>query len=432
MNNAQRSPRRDAAPADFSRAFTTGCYGAGYQRLRILIDYRPALRERTGVGEYVYRLVRALATEVGTGTGEEAPGPRTPSATGPTAHAVTLFSSSWKDRLTPGDAAGLAVIDQRVPVGLLNLLWHRLEWPSVELLTRTRFDVVHSAHPLMLPARDAARVVTIHDLDFLAHPERTRAEIRRDYPALVRSHAGRADAILVPSAYTAQQVERLLDVPPARIAICPHGAPPWPARDRRPDDGHILFLGTLEPRKNVGTLLRAYASLLERRADTPRLVLGGSATPAATPWLESLRRPPLLDRARHLGYVPPNERHALYLNARLLVLPSLDEGFGLPVLEAMTVGVPVVASNRGALPDLLGDAGLLVDPEDGDGLADAMERMLFDESLARQAIARGLERARRHTWSAAARASLEAYSRAVETHRGRRAHPHSASLDKSA
>src|SRR5207237_2739674 len=131
-------------------------------------------------------------------------------------------SSSWKDRLTVApELSGVTPIDLRIPVAVLNLAWHRLGWPGAEMLTGRTYDVTHSSHPLLLPARAAAQVVTIHDLDFLSHPERTRAEIRRDYSALVRDHAHRADAILVPSAYTSGEVERVLGVSRDRVAICP-------------------------------------------------------------------------------------------------------------------------------------------------------------------------------------------------------------------
>jgi len=386
--------------------------------LKILIDYRPALRQRTGTGEYVYQLVRALATEIGLST-PEGDMPLSLKTGTPTDNTVTLFSSSWRDRLKHNELTGFTTIDKRVPVSLLNLLWHRFEWPPVELLAGTRFDVVHSAHPMMLPSNNAASVITIHDLYFFLHPEHTQAEIRRDYPALIRSHAERADTILVPSEYTAQEVKRLLNIPLARISICPPGAPSWPARKNYPNEGHILFLGTLEPRKNVGTLLRSYSSLLKQRRDTPHLVLGGSTTSSATSWLESLKHPPLLNHAQHIGYVPEHERHTLYQNAKLLVLPSLDEGFGLPVLEAMTVGVPVVAANRGALPSLLGDAGLLVNPRDDTELTEAMERMLFDKNLIQKSVLRGYERARQYTWSAAAQASLSAYAKAIDNKKHR-------------
>ena len=212
-------------------------------------------------------------------------------------------------------------------------------------------------------------MVTIHDLNFLTHPERTRAEIRRDYPALARAHAQRADRISCRRAFTAGEVERRLGVPADRIAICPPGAPDWTPRAAAPADGYVLFFGTLEPRKNVGGLLDAYeqraghrpAGRTERHrigTTVPELILAGRATPDAA----ALAR---ADRAarrctgcvRHLGYVDPDDRRALYEGARLLVQPSFEEGFGMPVLEAMTLGVPVVAANRGALPEVLGDAG---------------------------------------------------------------------------
>ena len=156
--------------------------------MRVLIDYRPALRERSGAGEYTHQLARALLASARVD--------------------LTIFSSSWKDRLAPGaELAGAALIDRRIPVRLLNLLWHRAGWPSIETLSSRTFDVAHSSHPLLMPSREAAQVVTIHDLNFLSHPERTRAEVRRDYPALARSHAQRADAIIVPSAFTARAHE---------------------------------------------------------------------------------------------------------------------------------------------------------------------------------------------------------------------------------
>src|SRR5204862_5597844 len=141
---------------------------------------------------------------------------------------LTLFSSSWKHRFVPDrELAGAAAIDRRVPVGVLNFAWHRLEWPTAETIAGGAFDVAHSSHPLLMPARRAAQVITIHDLNFLSHPERTRAEIRRDYPALVRAHAQRADRVIVVSRFTASEVERLLQVPSDRISICSPGRPEW-------------------------------------------------------------------------------------------------------------------------------------------------------------------------------------------------------------
>ena len=407
--------------------------------MRVLIDYRPALRERSGAGEYTHQLVTALLALSRAGT------PDHPLD-------LTLFSSSWKDRIvvTP-DLAGATVVDRRVPVRLLNLAWHRLGWPSAERLTGRAFDVTHSSHPLLLPARHAAQIVTIHDLNFLTHPERTRAEIRRDYPALARAHALRADRILVPSDFTAGEVERLLGVPRDRLSVCPPGAPSWAPRAAGPNDGYVLFFGTLEPRKNIGGLLDAYERLLrgpaacsearrgeaghdrnaeaghdrrdagldrgETRRRVPELVLAGKATEDARVWLDRLERPPLKGIVRHVGYVDPDRRRALYEGARLLVMPSFEEGFGLPVLEAMSLGVPVVAANRGSLPEVLGDAGPLVDPEQPEALARAIARLLSDDTYAAACAARGIARARQFDWAVTARRVYDTYLQAIEHRR---------------
>jgi len=386
--------------------------------VRVLIDYRPALRARSGVGEYVFQIARALL-------GAFRPGTKAPGLD------LTLLSSSWKDRLAHDETLlGARIVDRRVPVRLLNLAWHRLEWPPAELLAGDSFDVVHSPHPLLMPSRSAARVVTIHDLHFLTHPGRSRAEVRRDYPTLVRNHAHRAHQVVVPSHFTALEVQRRLEIRPERISVCPHGRPPWPPRAAPPAGGYVLFFGTLEPRKNVPGLLDAYERLIHWAGQThaarsdateengvPQLLLAGQAPEEAQPCLERIERPPLRGRVRHVGYVDPGRRRELYEGARLLVQPSFEEGFGLPVLEAMTVGVPVVASRRGALPEVLGDAGLLVDPDDPDEIAGAIGRLLTDPTLAASCAARGVERAREFEWDRAARQVYGAYERAIEHRR---------------
>ena len=357
------------------------------------------------MGEYIHQLVRAYTAA---NADED----------------VLLFTSSWKDRPAPtvGTDTGARVIDRRIPVRILNYLWHRREWPPVETFAG-RVDVAHSAHPLLMPARHAAQIVTIHDLFFLVNADGTGAEIRRDYAALATAHARRADAVITSTQYGRGLIVGRLGVAPERVYLCPPGAPAWRTLGRAPNvprDGCILFVGTLEPRKNVGTLLDAYARVLAKRPGMPPLVLAGRATAAAAEWLARIERAPLAGRVTHLGYVPDARREELYRSARVLVMPSLDEGFGLPALEAMSAGVPVVVSSRGSLPEVVCGAGAEVDPTDTAALADAIERAAVDDEWAARAAHAGLARARTFTWTESARTLHRAYVEAVARRRDSR------------
>jgi glycosyltransferase involved in cell wall biosynthesis len=384
--------------------------------VRILVDYRPALRERTGVGEFVHELVRALSNRGGEGANDE----------------IALFTSSWKDRPDPALASQMPlarIVDVKVPVRGLVWAWNRLEWPPVEWFAG-RYDVVHSQSPLLIPSTQAAQVVTVHDLDFLRHPDQMAAEIRRDYPALARAHAARADAVIVSSHYAAGEVIRELQLDPARVHICPPGQPSWAreVRQRREGTGgrggasaaaatakHILFIGTLNLRKNVGTLLEAYAALRGRIPNAPPLVLAGHRTAASARWEARCEEPPLKGHVTITGYVDTAQRIELYANAVMLVLPSYEEGFGLPVLEAMACGVPVVISSRGSLPEVAGAAATPIDPDDCDGFAAQMQALL--EGDARGAIERGIAQASHYNWQACAAAARRAYQSAIDAHR---------------
>src|SRR5262245_23092457 len=365
--------------------------------MRILVDYRPALRARTGVGEYIRALVRAY-----TATHNDD---------------VTVFTSSWKDR--PAAALrgelGATVVDRHVPVAVLNYLWHRVEWPPVESLAGPA-DIVHSAHPLLIPSRRAAQVVTIHDLFFLDHPHRVRREIKRDYPVLASSHARRADAVITSSVRTQRLIVDRLGVAADRVYCCPPGAPVWKTLGHTPhvpSHGYVLLLGTLEARKNVGVILDAYTQLAQRGSIT-KLTIAGGATADANEWLARASQPPLDQYVEYVGYVSDDRREALFAGARALVLPSLDEGFGLTALEAVSAGVPVLASNRGSLPEVVESGGLLLEPDDAGAWATAIERVTRDDAWARELACAGLERARAFTWEGTAARLGQAYREALD------------------
>jgi glycosyltransferase involved in cell wall biosynthesis len=369
--------------------------------VRILFDYRSALRHRTGVGQFAHGLASALQAAL------------------PAGDRLCLFSSSWKDRLPPHAVPGAAQVDARVPVRILNAAWHRLAWPPAEWLAGPA-DVAHSLHPLRIPSRSAAQLVTIHDLYFLDHPDQTAAEVRRDYASLARQHAREADGVIAVSDYTRTAVVDRLGVDPDRVTVCLAGAPDCPRRPDPPALGPILFIGTLEPRKNLPGLLKAYARLLAEWPEAPELVIAGQMTTPFATLLPADDLARLASRVRFPGYVSEDEKRRLYHEALMLVMPSFDEGFGHPALEAMTLGLPVVASRRGGLPEVLGEAALYVDPDDTRSMAEGMRVVAQDAALRRRLVDEGLRRAALFRWDAAAEGVLDAYRRAIAVRRSRR------------
>jgi len=365
--------------------------------VRIGLDLRPALSRPTGVGRYV----QALASRLPSSFPDDE---------------FLFFSASLRDRLPVGSGpANVRRVDRRFPVRLLNLTWNRLGWPPLDRLVGSRLDLVHSPHPLLIPARSALRVVTVHDLYFLKHPERTRAEVRRDYAPLVREHARRADGVICVSEHTAAEAERLLDLPREKIAVIPNGIDPLyrqPVSSEAVEEmlsrrglpaGALLYVGSAEERKNLAGLREACALLQRRRGkDLPPLLLVGPDLEAAFPD-SSL--------GRVTGYLDATEIRLLMASARLLVLPSHEEGFGLPVAQAMAAGLPVVCSRGSALEEVAQDAACLVDPADASSIARGIERVLDDADLAARIRERGLERSRDFDWDRAARDTGAFYHR---------------------
>ena len=374
--------------------------------VHVVVDYRPALRAKTGIGEYVHELARALAASAGPGRG------------------VTLFSSSWADRVDSSvapDIPGAAIVDRAVPVRALTWAWRRLDWPSIERLAGP-CDVVHSPTPMLVPASRAAQVVTVFDLHFLHRPDQVTGPERRDFSTLAHAHVARADHVIAGSAHAAALVTANFAVPAHKVTTTPLGPPRWAAGVRAARQGRrgdrFLFIGTLEARKNVGVLLDGYAELLARRADAPPLVLAGRVTDSARAWTARAAEAPLAGHVTVAGYVTDDQRRAHYMHARAVVVPSLDEGFGLPALEAMACGVPVVVSPVGALPEVVGDAGLYAAPDAPGAWADALEACL-DDTRAADLTARGLARAEAFSWARTAEATWHAYDAALRARRER-------------
>jgi glycosyltransferase involved in cell wall biosynthesis len=364
------------------------------------LDVRPTLSRPTGVGTYVLGLAERLPAL--------APQDR-----------FHFFSASVKERYPRRTwAPNARLVDRRLPVRGLNAAWNRLAWPPLDRLVGASLDLVHSPTPLLVPCRRGKRIVTLHDLFFLKHPDMVEGETRRDFVSLVRDHVRRADGVLCVSEYTASEARRLLDVPEEKIAVTPHGVDPV-YRARPPEEqveeslrrmhlprGAVLYVGSGEKRKNLVTLVMAYLTLARRRR-LPPLVLAGPGTD----WAQGGNR--VGPQIVATGYLEKADVRALMAASAMLALPSLEEGFGLPVVEAMAAGLPVVCSSGSALAEVAGDAAILVDPHDVNGLAHAVERVIEDRSLAADLRRRGLERSLRFDWQDTAARTLAFYRKVL-------------------
>ena len=292
---------------------------------------------------------------------------------------------------------------------LLYESWHRLRWPRVERATG-KVDVIH-ATGMAIPPKSAPLAVTVHDLAFVDYPEHaTRHGLRFFHRSLVLTDRD-ADVVLCPSVATKNELTAL-GIADERIRVVPWGVDPFVVNDdeiarvrtRHEVTGrYILCVGTIEPRKNLGAVIAAFRALPD--ADLTLLLVGPHG------WNEDLAARLGGDhrRIRALGFVPRQELLALYAGAAAFCYPSLREGFGIPVLEAMMAGAPVVTSSGTATEEVVGDAGICVDPLDHGAIADALASILGDEDAARQLRARAKARAATFTWARTAELTVEAY-----------------------
>lgn len=330
---------------------------------------------------------------------------------------VTRYTDALADALAARPDVELTTIGDGPYVGLhpgrrLTVLRHDLLWHPVLARRRAHAlgaDVLHAPSPRAPLARgQPPTVVTVHDLNFLERPETVRAWSARYSRATIRRVLAAADRIVTVSQATADDLARLLGVDGSRVRVVPSGvAPRWrlapveplPAEVSRP---YVLFVGTAEPRKNLGRLIDAVRSRRARGAPE-RLVVAGSAGWGGVLVTED-------DAVQPLGRVSDATLHALYAGAACLVLPSLHEGFGLPALEAMAAGCPVVAARAGALPEVCGDAAELVDPLDTDDIARGIDAALARTTELRAA---GRARAAARDWSWTAEAMVGVYRELV-------------------
>lgn len=300
-------------------------------------------------------------------------------------------------------------------------LWTPVVWPLALRLMKA--DVAHAQY-LIPPLAPCPTVVTIHDVSFLAHPEWFPAKSLRVMRRLIPLSARRATRVVTGSEHAAGEIARLCGVRRERIAVIPYAADErFRPRDRDTcraqvkeryglDAPYLLAVGLLQPRKNLPRLLDAFSQVA---AQVPGLTLAvvGRAGWGAQAVQERIARPDLAGKVKLLGAAPDDDLPLLYGAALALCYPSLYEGFGLPPLEAMACGTPVVASGTTSVPEVVGDAGVLVDPQNVESIADGMVRVVEDDTLREELSRRGLERAQAFSWTQCAQTHLALYRELV-------------------
>lgn len=253
-----------------------------------------------------------------------------------------------------------------------------------------------------LPMRRA--VVTFHDL-FVMTGEYSTPEFRARFTGQARNAARRADAVIAVSAFTKSQVISLLGVEAGKVRVVHHGARRLAFPAAVPREKVVLNVGAIQKRKNISRLVAAFETV----DASWRLVLAGACGYGASEILEAIERSPARERILVTGYVSAEELASWYARAMVFAFPSLDEGFGMPLLEAMSGGVPIVTSNRSALPEVAGDAAVLVDPENGEDLAGALRELTGNSELRQELAARGAARVQDFSWEKAIQQTWDVY-----------------------
>ncbi|MGA7672541.1 MAG: glycosyltransferase family 1 protein [Nitrolancea sp.] len=376
--------------------------------VRVAIDYTSAVHQRAGVGRYTRSLAEHLTPLLQ-----------------PEDELLLWYASRSKDTISlPRPMHSGKVETKRIPISprWAAIGWQRLKLPiSIDRCVGA-VDLHHEPDFVAPPSKRPV-LTTIHDLSYLIVPEFAHPDLRRYLERSVPRTLERAHGVIAVSETTRRDVIERYDIDADRVTTIYNGVDSW---FRAPDESAVeralehfglrspffIMVGTVEPRKNHLTALRAFASLYERRRDISLAIVGNPGW-LSEPIVEEIEKASKSMAVRYLRFVDDTWIPALYAGSVGLLAPSWYEGFGLPVLEAMACGAAVITSDRGALPEVSGDAALIVAPGNVDELSEAMTRLLDDSQLRHELSSKGVARAASFTWEEAANKHLDLYRSAV-------------------
>lgn len=371
--------------------------------MRIAIDVEHAYHNLTGTGIYLSELVKQLARV------DES-------------NDYTLFTSSTYSDAPDMDLRGNKRFRRRsleLSHKMCMGMWLALNWPPVNRYIGDH-DLYHCMTISPFPARGGKYLMTVHDLAWLVMPELYKPRHRYEWSVHQRRMLRRADHYVAVSEWTKRDMVEYLRIPSERITVIPEGArerfrPVDPSQVKTTlskyglDAPYFLTVGDMNPRKNHLRLVRAFAAVLKRSSEPVSLVFCGSLGHRGNRVVQEVQRLELTDSVRFLGRLADEDLVGLMNGARALVFASLYEGFGLPILEAMACGTPVITSNVTSMPEVAGDAALLVDPTSEIEIVEAMWQALSEPKVRDDLVERGRKRATMFTWERTARQCLELY-----------------------
>ena len=373
--------------------------------MRIGIDATALPPQPVGAGNYIIQLIRALAA-------------------GEFDNQLVIFAQQKGPRLIklqPGSSVEWQIVEDSSPGS--RLIWEQTVLPR--LAQKTKIDLLHSLHytkPLRLTC---ASVVTFHDMTYYLYPQLHTISRRLVFPTAMRFSAKQADALITVSESTREDAIRLLEIDPEKIFTTQLGVDPsFTVLDDNDaelrviskyslPEKFILYLGTIEPRKNLPVLIKSYKQLADDGTDY-KLVLVGKYGWMYQEVLDLIDDLDLQDMVCLTGYVSQEDLPAVYNLASLFVYPTIYEGFGLPALEAMACGVPVITTRVASLPEIVGDAGLLIPVNDTEALYKAMNQVLEDTAPREKLIHDGLARSKLFSWERTAQLTQQVYRKVLE------------------
>lgn len=375
--------------------------------MKIGIDYTAALKQSGGIGRYTRGLITTLADLDDKNSYTLLATPDAP------LHDLQIFQTrpNFTHKIYP------------LPERWMTIAWHRFYLPiPVEWFTG-QVDLFHSPNFILPPTRRLKTLLTVHDLSFIRHPQGAVASLRKWLEKVVPRSLARADHVLADSESTKQDLVQIFRIDPETITVVGAGveerfAPVTDSltlktvRQRYhlpPSEKLILSLGTLEPRKNFTGLIDAYNQSPVR--ETHHLVIAGGKGWLYDDIFVTAETSPVAERIHLIGFVADEDLPALYSLADIFAYPSHYEGFGIPVIEAMACGTPVVCANNSCLPEVAGQAALQITATDTTALAEALHQLATDSALRQQAISEGFHQAQKFSWPAAAERLLTVYQR---------------------